>query len=495
MDRREAIENVMREKYAELRVRLGAAARTLCKDLKDDDVEDAIQDAFSLLCEQWDKYRGYQNLAGMLYRAGFYNLQKKRREIAGQNTYTVPGEDEAFAFDQASMQAWEEAESETCSFQNRQDMLLKIKNQISAEAYAFLIRYYSDAETAKQIAASYGIKEAAVWKKKERLIRKLGRLIFNKMFTIVLSGSILSATLISEGGMSDGEMPRKTETRPDAPSPNAAYMLSEQDAETILRFLHQLPPDKLEEIDLQLVDICFAVLGGTFSAAPDAGDEVRALRRFTRRIARQKVTRAESGQAPRRISKRMIVALVVIACLLITAAAYALFWLPWLFSVTREGEQYVVNISTGDQAAVVQETTFMETGLNPEFDDLLRKHEMYLPLPTWIPEDLVYDTTDIVSDDTSDTYLLGQFTNGRRIVFIGVQKFHRAETQSTSFLEKDDAVYEELEWHGEQYLLYSNTDKLNIFWHTPPYTCLITGRVSKEDMIRILHSIPERSTP
>ncbi|MEF9974413.1 MAG: DUF4367 domain-containing protein, partial [Clostridia bacterium] len=73
--------------------------------------------------------------------------------------------------------------------------------------------------------------------------------------------------------------------------------------------------------------------------------------------------------------------------------------------------------------------------------------------------------------------------------------FHYAGTQSSTFLEKDDAVYEELVWHGQPYILYSNTDKLNFFWHVPPYVGLITGRLPKEDMIRILHSIPERSNP
>lgn len=64
------------------------------------------------------------------------------------------------------------------------------------------------------------------------------------------------------------------------------------------------------------------------------------------------------------------------------------------------------------------------------------------------------------------------------------------------WLEKDDVIYEEMEHNGLKYTIYSNSKWMNAFCYAPPYTCHLSVRSSSTDeIIKMIKSIPERSSP
>ncbi|MEF9895807.1 MAG: DUF4367 domain-containing protein, partial [Clostridia bacterium] len=142
--------------------------------------------------------------------------------------------------------------------------------------------------------------------------------------------------------------------------------------------------------------------------------------------------------------------------------------------------------------AVEDSNVFMPTGLSAEFDDLLKKYGLHLPLPTWLPEGLTYDSTDVISDDEVSTDIMGKFYDGRKIVFVGVTRLHLKGTAFDMFLEKDDRLYKELEHRGQRYIIYSNASCINAFWYAPPYVCVINTRISENELLKMINSIPER---
>ena len=64
-----------------------------------------------------------------------------------------------------------------------------------------------------------------------------------------------------------------------------------------------------------------------------------------------------------------------------------------------------------------------------------------------------------------------------------------SEGVTDGYMEKDDDYYEEYTVEGETFIIVSNMGRLQAKWFEQPYQLLITGRVTPEEMHRILDSI------
>ncbi|MEG1516648.1 MAG: hypothetical protein RSD95_17305, partial [Clostridia bacterium] len=295
--------------------------------------------------------------------------------------------------------------------------------------YRFLLLYLSGQYNVKNIAKIYGTTEGAIWMRKKRILKrvKCALNIANQlMFSLVFA---VPHTYTSKGGDNHegGETPdTNAHTTPNLNNP--LPKLSPKGAEVILSSLEGMPP---EDVDLFLVEVCLAALGDEPEDSAEAAQA--ALAEFN---ARYEAEQRAVGHHRRVSRKAWVVAAIVGVLLLTTAVAYALGWMPWLFSLTHSTEHHDVGITTGDPGAIADDCGFMPTGLSAEFDGLLEKYGMHIPLPTWLPEGLIYDSTDIISDDEISTDIRAQFAAGRKVVFVGVNKYHLAETAVGIFLEK-----------------------------------------------------------
>lgn len=474
MLREREISRVMKEKYAELYTRLMSSARDSGLKILCNEVEDCIQDAFLLLYEKWDSCKD-KNVSGWLYITAMNNLNNKLRVIKSRGkTASLSLDYENGVADKAAEKLTDEHFSRLDDLEDRQDMLQSIKGCVSEDEYSFLMDYYSDETTAKQIAQKYNITEAVAWKRRQRLVDRIRQTIVKTMLAITLSG----CSLVGEGKGSDGNA--------DAAG---TRMLSKDEARAILAYLQRLPADQFDEKDLRLADICYGVIDDKFGK--DEPDVANAMRVFKKRVNELKSAKRADERQTRRISKRAIIALVVVACLLVaTAVCYALGWLPWIFSMTKDSEHYTVGITTGDIEPMWEDAAFMTTGLSDEFDAILKEYNMNLPLPRWLPDGMVYTEARIISDDETSTDIRGEFNSENTRVFIGITKYHKSEVASGIFLEQDDRVYEELERHGQKYIIYSNSKRMNAFWIAPPYNCIINTNMSQDDLIRMIKSTP-----
>lgn len=138
-------------------------------------------------------------------------------------------------------------------------------------------------------------------------------------------------------------------------------------------------------------------------------------------------------------------------------------------------------------------TTFQPTGLDEELDRLLQEYEIYLPLPTWIPEDYGKPEFEIEVVETLISFGT-YFPKGDYYLTMTVKKDRPGyESVASGYMEKDDDYYEEYTVEGETFIIVSNMGRLQAKWFEQPYQLLITGELTPEEMHKILDSIFERS--
>ncbi|MEG1360726.1 MAG: sigma-70 family RNA polymerase sigma factor, partial [Clostridia bacterium] len=430
--------------YAEARGRLLKLAQEMDRPALLADVDDCMQEALLLLCTRWDGTKDQERLGGWIYITA-QNLLRNRFRVSQSHknqTESLDGisgaEKEAAMKIEADMN-WA-AQDDECT----QELLKRVQGVLGKEDYRFLLCYMSKRYSAKKLAEMLGVTEASLWMRKKRLIQKIKSLLGLMNFSLLALVLLAPFTFTYRGDDMDAGVSKEDTDAPNTTGPDDELpKLSKQGAQTLLSILEDMPP---QDVDMRLVAICLAVLDE--SAGTSRADVARALRRLKSSLAQRETEQRAVGHHRRVSRKAWVVAAIVSVLLLATAVAYALGWMPWLFSLTHSTEHHDVGITTGDPGAIADDCGFMPTGLSAEFDGLLEKYGLHLPLPTWLPEGLTYDSTDVISDDEVSTDIMGKFYDGRKIVFVQVTKYHLAETAVGIFLEKDDAVYEELVWHG-----------------------------------------------
>lgn len=488
------IAEIVLQKYSSIYARLVSVARRFGHTALVDQVEDCIQDALMLLYERREAYEDHNNLAGWIYLAALHNLQNRCRTTRRRDRVTGYALDDESDYHSVShMQANQAHEDLLRDLERKSDMLSAIKDALDPESFEFLTAYFDDEITAKRLAAKYGVSEDSIWKRKQRLIEKVRRAISNSTLTILMSGSVILTTLISEGGEDHAEKQLRTggENHGDtAPS------LSKQGAQVILRMLERQPP---YQVDYRLMEICLAVL---HEGEPEADPAVvkRAVRTFKRRVAQRKAEQRAANRMPGHPNRRAAVALVLVGVLaLMAAVAYALGWLPWQRIVSTDRERYYVDIDMTNEMTVDPLTRFLPTGLDSDLDKVLEEHQIFIPLPTWIPEGYGHPEIQVHSSEISTTLFIN-FANGEgKLLSLDVTRYvlssdEESSMQSHRLIEKDDDYFEEYVRGDTVYTLLSNLGWLETIWSRQPYECQMGGYISAEDMHRMIDSIYERST-
>ena len=474
------IGRIMKEQYASLYQRLMAAARAMGPQALAAEVEDCLQDAFLLLCGQWPRHQDKENLAGWVYITALHNLQNRRRVLLSRSRTVVASLDQEAVQAQAArvleqMEQWEAAQ-----WENKQEMLSAVRQWVGEADYAFLLRYYGGPGAVEQMAREGQVSPGSLWKRKQRIMERIKRRMARLTLLLLAGGALPLAALPGEEGPGQPGGPEKPEG-----------VLSRQSAEVVVEFLHRLPAEAFTNKHLELLDLCYRTLDPQYGKDPV--DVEAAIREHKRRVAQYKAQKRKEGRTARHLSRRAAVALIVAACLVLAGAVcYGLGWTPWRIFTWRDDERYNFTIYTRFDGTADPYTAFQPTGLDEELDRLLQEYEIYLPLPTWIPEGYGKPEFEIEVVETlisfgtyfpKDDYYLTMTVDKDMPGFEGV---------TDGYMEKDDDYYEEYTVEGETFIIVSNMGRLQALWFEQPYQLLITGELTPEEMHRILDSIFSR---
>ncbi|MEG1844219.1 MAG: DUF4367 domain-containing protein [Clostridia bacterium] len=493
MRREQTIEQVMRDCYPKLCMMLMSEVRISGKGILLDDVEDCIMEASILLYAQWDQRKDY-NIFGWLYSTSLHILQNLYRVKCGRNQITaISLDDDQGGADEASAQIAQEMADQVRALGHTQALLDAVKEHVDEKTFQFLLDYYAKGANAKILSEQYHISEAAVWKRKERLIKKIRQMLFNALLTAALSGFALATTYVSEGAeRDDGTLLHRPPCEPRVPGSDSASPLSKEDALTLLGFLNRLAPESLEELDMRLIDRCYRTIDDAYGQASDQGNVKLAVRNLRKRVAREKAQAWTERHASGRGSRRMVIVLAVLGgLLLLTTVAMALGWAPWQYDMSADNDNLYVNIVGDETMAGDPFPTFHPTGLDAEFDAWLEKYGINIPLPTWIPEGFVCRK---VEHDcwTEDSSIQINFDCGNRSFYISVTKYlFGNQTFSESTYPRDTIVFEQPTRGGQKYTVYSNRAMMGTVWNAQPYVCQIIGSLTKEEVYKMIDSIYE----
>ena len=308
MSREEIIGQLMEGKYGEIYQCLMNDARAFAPDALLDEVEDCLQEAFLLLYSQWPKYQNIKNLPGWLYVTALNALRNRQRLYrARSKTVTASLDDDNGALQRAAqrLDQWEWAQAAEQEW--IQDGLQSIRQCVSQQEYAFLLEYFHGKNAVKQMARSQNVSEAGIRKRKQRMIDKIKRQLFNTTLTIILSQLGFSVTLLSEGSIMEKKTPVQGEGHPDDEAPNQAAPLSKESAAVVAEFLRSLPADVFDERCLRLLCLCNQITDSQFGKDPV--DVEAALEPYRRRVAQYEAQEAERAPAKargpaRRVSRR-----------------------------------------------------------------------------------------------------------------------------------------------------------------------------------------------
>ena len=490
------ISQLVREKYRDVYQCLMAEVRASGFTILISEVEDALQEAFILLYNQWPLHKDSKNLPGWVYITALHNLRNRRRKMQVRSKTVTTSLDDAYTSQQETYRLAQLEAAREAQWENLQEMLDGIRQYIGEEDFAFLLQYVSKEKPVKQMAQEMNVNESALWKRKQRIMEKIRNHMINMMLTILLSGILLPVTLMGEGGMEDaGESAKRSGDRSGTqgaePQQQEEKKLSPEGARVVASFLENLSADAFDDTAWELLKTCYRIADEQFGKDPV--DVEKAVREHKKRLARYKAQMRKEAKGTRHLSRRAAVALIVAACLVLAGAVcYGLGWTPWRIFTWQDDEHYNFTIYTQYDSATDPYTAFQPTGLDEELDQLLQEYEIYLPLPTWIPEgygkpefeiDVVETMTVFGADFPKDDYYLTMTVDKDMPGFEGV---------TDGYMEKDDDYYEEYTVEGETFIIVSNMGRLQALWFEQPYQLLITGELTPDEMHRILDSIFSR---
>ena len=484
MSREQIITQLMEKHYGKIYQCLMNDARRLGAGPLLTETEDCIQEALLLLYDQWPKYETTENLPGWLYITALNTLKNRRRLYRAREKTVTASLDQDGAGQQAAQRLERMEHAQAARREWAQEGLQRIRQCLTQEEYDFLLAYFQGEGAVQAMARALNVSEASLWKKKQRLIQKIKHQLFHVMLTIILSGCMPFVTLINEGNMggeSAGHPPGEAGPQPETP-------LSAESAAVVAEFLRSLPADVFDERCLRLLCLCNQITDSQFGKDPV--DVEAAIREHKRRVAQYKAQKRKEGRGTRHLSRRAAVALILAACLVLAGAVcYGLGWTPWRIFTWQDDEHYNYTIYSGWDSATDPYTAFQPTGLDQELDRLLQQYEIYLPLPTWIPEGYGKPEFEIDVVDMMIAFRTYFPKEDYYLAMVIYKDLPGSEGVTDGYMEKDDDYYEEYTVAGNTFIIVSNVGRLQAKWFEQPYQLLITGRVTPEEMHRILDSI------
>ena len=491
MLRDQIITQLMREKYQYMYQCLMARARASGPMSLRNDVEDCLQEAFISLCSQWSQHKDEKNLPGWLYLTALNNLRNRRRVLLAREKKEVACLDDGDgAAQQAAMRLEQVETSQEAYWETMEEMITAIRQCLSEDDFDFLLRYTSKEKTIKQLAQEMNVSENLLWKRKQRLTSKINKNIFNIM--LVLAGFTTPPAPTKGGGMNGDEADRYGVLSDTSGAQHAEKELSPEGAKVVASFLENLSPDAFDDTAWELLMTCYRITDEQFGKDPV--DVEKAVREHKKRLARYKAQMRKEARGTRHLSRRAAVALILAACLVLAGAVcYGLGWTPWRIFTWQDDEHFNYTIYSGYDSATDPYTTFQPTGLDEELDRLLQEYEIYLPLPTWIPEGYGKPEFEIDVVDMMIAFRTYFPKEDYYLAMVIYKDLPGSEGVTDGYMEKDDDYYEEYTVEGETFVIVSNMGRLQAKWFEQPYQCMITGRITPDEMHSILDSIFERS--
>ena len=493
MLRDQIITQLMREKYQYMYQCLMARARASGPMSLRNDVEDCLQEAFISLCSQWSQHKDEKNLPGWLYLTALNNLRNRRRVLLAREKKEVACLDDGDgAAQQAAMRLEQVETSQEAYWETMEEMITAIRQCLSEDDFDFLLRYKSKEKTIKQLAQEMNVSENLLWKRKQRILGKIKKNMINLILMIILAGFAVLPTLIREGGIDDDEADRYGPPSDTSGTQHVEKEMSPEGAKVVASFLENLSADAFDDTAWELLMTCYRITDEQFGKDPV--DVEKAVREHKKRLARYKAQMRKEARGTRHLSRRAAVALIVAACLVLAGAVcYGLGWTPWRIFTWQDDEHYNYTIYSGLDSATDLYTPFQPTGLDEELDRLLQEYEIYLPLPTWIPEGYSDPQFDIVDTD-SQIWFGVCFSKDDVTLTIDVIEYRsEGEYRIDAYMEKDDEHYEEYAIGENKFIILSNMGRLQGLWLVEPYECIITGDIEPDEMRHIFESIVERS--
>ena len=491
------ISQLVREKYRDVYQCLMAEVRASGFTILISEVEDALQEAFILLYNQWPLHKDNKNLPGWVYLAALHNLKNRRRKLLARSKTVTASLDDDYTSQQATYRLAQLEAAREAQWENLQEMLDGIRQYIGEEDFDFLLQYVSKEKPVKQMAQEMNVSESALWKRKQRIMEKIRSYIINTMLTMILSGILAPVTLMSEGGMGDAGQDAKINGEQSGDQGGGQQQqekktLSPEGAKVVASFLENLSPDAFDDTAWELLMTCYRITDEQFGKDPV--DVEKAVREHKKRLARYKAQMRKEAKGTRHLSRRAAVALILAACLVLAGAVcYGLGWTPWRIFTWQDEEHYNFTIYTQYDSATDPYTAFQPTGLDQELDRLLQEYEIYLPLPTWIPEGYGKPEFEIDVVDMMIAFRTYFPKEDYYLAMVIYKDLPGSEGVTDGYMEKDDDYYEEYTVEGETFVIVSNMGRLQAKWFEQPYQCMITGRITPDEMHSILDSIFERS--
>ena len=105
--------------------------------------------------------------------------------------------------------------------------------------------------------------------------------------------------------------------------------------------------------------------------------------------------------------------------------------------------------------------------------------------PTWIPEDYILQSVDVISLSDSTRFSC-DYVSDRGILYIQINVSNSSTSIRTEEIEPEGTLYEK---GGVNYYIISNTNNIKCNWINDGYDCRISGVVTFDEMTEIIDSI------
>ena len=133
--------------------------------------------------------------------------------------------------------------------------------------------------------------------------------------------------------------------------------------------------------------------------------------------------------------------------------------------------------------------------INPEEDynselkslqDALNEYEITEQLaPTWMPKGYISKNLQVIDSPRVLNISATYEKNGERLII----KIRQTIGVQAPQVEKNDDLLEVYVVDGVKYYIFSNTETLNAAWSTGEFECIITGKITLEEMKKMIDSI------
>ncbi len=270
---------------------------------------------------------------------------------------------------------------------------------------------------------------------------------------------------------------RDSGTRPENPE----LILTLAMVRAILEFEIRRP---LRQMNTDVIDLCTQAL--SYGKLDVAGVDLdKAWSALT--VRNEAADRRKAAVQQR----RRVALLAVLLLVLLAAVCIATGIIPWLQHVLWDNDRYYADI--GIAAAVLGADAPVDYGeaLGEAFTDALDEQGMSVRLPGWLPAGFALE--DVSVSELQDTWVkvFAVYRGEAGVFTVTVNWVTNEDGLLTLDVEKDDATLELYTSRGRQVSIFENLGRLCALYIEQPYTVVIMGDVSRDDLKKMIDSVEE----